>query len=44
MRAAAAVDAAGADLTDEERAIFYKSLASIAENLEKYYNGHKSGG
>ncbi len=44
VRAAAAVDAAGADLTDEERAIFYKSLASIAENLEKYYNGLKSGG
>ena len=34
-RASLAVDIAGRDLTDENRAIFYSSLETIAENLRK---------
>ena len=37
-RANKAVDAGSAVLSDEERELFYKSLASIAENLTKYYD------
>lgn len=36
-RSAAAVKAVGKDLTEEEREAFYKTLHSIADNLEKYY-------
>ena len=43
VKSKAAVDAAGADLSETERAALYKSLASIAENLEKYYNSITSG-
>lgn len=32
-RAARAVEAAGKDLTEEERAVFYKALGSITDNL-----------
>ena len=39
VRAAAAVSAAGKDLTEPERIILYKSLYSIASNLETYYEG-----
>ncbi len=35
QRAALAVELAGKDLTDENRAILYASLASVAENLRK---------
>ena len=38
VKSSAAVEAAGADLSEEERALLYKSLASVADNLEKYYN------
>ena len=38
VKSSAAVEAAGADLSEEERALLYKSLASVAYNLEKYYN------
>ena len=33
LRASKAVELAGKDLTDETREVFYKALASIAENL-----------
>ena len=33
QRASRAVEAGGKDLTDEERAVFYKALGSIADNL-----------
>ena len=39
MRATAAADFAGKDLTDADRAVLYKSLSSIAANLESYYKG-----
>jgi DNA-binding MarR family transcriptional regulator len=38
LRAESAVEAGGSSLTDEEREVFYRSLSSIAENLEKYYD------
>ena len=38
VKSSAAVEAAGADLSEEKRALLYKSLASVADNLEKYYN------
>lgn len=34
-----AVDAGSAVLSEEERVFFYKSLESIAKNLETYYDG-----
>ena len=37
VRATAAADFAGKDLTDADRAVLYKSLSSIAANLESYY-------
>lgn len=36
-RAAQAVAAGSADLTDEERTLFYKTLLEICGNLEHYY-------
>lgn len=33
QRASRAVEAGGKDLSDEERAVFYKALGSIADNL-----------
>lgn len=33
QRASRAVEAGGKDLTDEERAVFYKALGSITQNL-----------
>lgn len=36
-RAAAAVKAGSADFSDEQREFFYKSLITISDNLEKYY-------
>ena len=38
VKSSAAVEAAGADLSEEERALLYKSLASVAEKKKKYYN------
>lgn len=35
-----AVDAAGGNLTDGERAEFYKTLGKICADLEKYYETH----
>lgn len=32
-----AVEAGSADMSDSERELFYKSLASIADNLKNYY-------
>lgn len=40
-RSAVAVEAGGKNLTDGEREAFYKALHSIADNLEKYYEGLK---
>ena len=40
-RSAVAVEAGGNHLTEEEREAFYKALHSIADNLEKYYEGLK---
>ncbi|HIU61240.1 MAG TPA: hypothetical protein IAB69_01135 [Candidatus Coproplasma excrementigallinarum] len=37
-RASHAVEAAGKDLTEEEREVLYKALASVSHNLEEYYN------
>lgn len=34
-----AVAAGSADLSEEERLLFYKSLANIADNLKNYYDG-----
>ena len=36
-RSEKAVEAGSADMTDEERTFFYKSLKSIASNLQTYY-------
>ena len=36
-RAAQAVAAGSADLTDEQRTLFYKTLLEICGNLEHYY-------
>lgn len=38
QRATAAVSAGSADFSPEEREFFYKSLITIADNLENYYN------
>ena len=38
-KAERAVQGGSADMTDEERAFFYKSLQSIADNLKTYYEG-----
>ena len=38
-RSLKAVEAGSAVLSEEERILFYKSLASIAGNLENYYDG-----
>ncbi len=37
-RAAAAVSAGSADFSAEQREFFYKSLVTISDNLEQYYN------
>ena len=37
VRAGAAVNYAGKDLSEEERTVLYKALASISSNLEEYY-------
>lgn len=37
VRAGAAVNYAGKDLSEEERTVLYKALASISYNLEEYY-------
>lgn len=37
LKAEKAVKAGSADFSEEEREFFYRSLASIAENLRKYY-------
>lgn len=37
-RASLAVDLAGKDLTDQNRAVFYKALESISQNLKKLSN------
>ena len=36
-RAARAVDAAGSEFSDDERAMLYRSLGMVTENLEAYY-------
>ncbi len=38
QQAAQAVEAVGQGLTEEEREIFYKALATISENLKNYSN------
>lgn len=37
VKIADAVQAGSADMTEEERKIFYRTLSSVAENLENYY-------
>lgn len=37
IKAARAVRAGSAELTEEERQLFYRSLCGIADNLKKYY-------
>ncbi len=37
-RASSAVNAGSADFSDEQRDFFYKSLVTISDNLENYYD------
>ena len=39
VKAERAVKGGSADMSDEQRAFFYKSLQTIAENLKNYYEG-----
>lgn len=42
-KAEKAVKGGSADLSEQERAFFYKSLSSVAENLKNYYEEMENG-